>query len=436
MLNGIFPLIKIFPDSPVIKSLLDMDSIIGLIIQFAGIFLLGTLFLFLANSLKSDALKYWKTAWLSLSFALLSLYVAFNFEAVSKLFLVLYYVGEYVFAYLLIAGCRNYAFDKKPSPKNWLLIVPAWIIALFLVYPVSDFNNVFNFHAFIMANAFAAAFLTLYAIREPDRKNTGLRVMKFALALLALDFYHYTLIFSLRQAGYDLPLPDNYLAYNSIIDLVLEIQLGFGMVIVLMERVRRETEETNRKLKEAHDSLEKLAHIDPLTTAFTRHAFYGFLRKNGAEKTVVSGCVGVFDIDNLKPINDLHGHAVGDVAISTVAHAIRSLVRADDLIFRWGGDEFFVVMLGFDAEQAHLRMENLNLLLEDVKLFGLTEKVTIKVSFGFAVFDEINNLEKAVEIADIEMYKAKQQSKKMSEIKETNSAEIHESAPKIKAELF
>lgn len=259
--------------------------------------------------------------------------------------------------------------------------------------------------------------------------------MKFALALLALDFYHYTIIFSLQQADYYLPLPSNYLAYNSIIDLVLEILLGFGMVIVLMERVRCAVEETNSKLKEAHDKLEKLAHIDPLTTAFTRHAFYGFLRKHGKETDAVSGCVGVFDIDNLKPINDLHGHAAGDVAISTVAHAIRSLVRADDLIFRWGGDEFFVVMLGFDAAQAQFRMNNLNTMLEDVRLYGMTEKTTISVSFGFAVFKDIDELEKAVEIADGEMYKAKQRNKQTKETDKTSAA-IEEPASKIPAELF
>ena len=418
-----------------------MDATIGLVIQFAGIFLIGTLFVFLTNSIKSAALSYWKTAWLSLSFALLSLYIAFNiaftFPAAAKIFSIFYYIGEYAFAYLVIAGCRNYAFDRKPSPKNYLLLIPALLVAAFLVFPVTDFNRVFNLHSLIIATAFAAAFLTLYAIRDADRKNTGLRVMKFALVLLALDFYHYTLIFSLIQAGYDLPLPANYLAYNSIIDLVLEILLGFGMVIVLMERVRRETEETNCKLKEAHDQLEKLAHIDPLTTAFTRHAFYGFLRKHGKQESAVAGSVGVFDIDNLKPINDLHGHAVGDVAISTVAHAIRSLVRADDLIFRWGGDEFFVIMLGFDHSQAQERMENLNLLLEDIKLYGLMKKITIRVSFGFAVFNQIEELERAVEIADGEMYKAKQRNKQNALTgRESFPPPLPNPPAKLPAELF
>jgi diguanylate cyclase (GGDEF)-like protein len=413
-----------------------MDSITGLIIQFAGIFLIGTLFIFLTNSLKSDALKYWKVAWLAMSCSLLSLYIAFNIQTYSTLFVIIYYLTEYVFAFMLIAGCRNYASGKKPSAASWLLLIPGLLVSLFFVFPFTDFNNVFNLHSFIMATSFVVAFLTLYAVQKSQRKNSGFRIIRFALLLLAVDFFHYTLIFSLIRLSWNLPLPVNYLAYNSIIDLVLEILLGFGMVIVLLERVRQDVEETNHKLKEAHDKLEKLAHVDPLTAAFTRHAFYGFLRKYGKEDDTISGCVGVFDIDNLKPINDLYGHKIGDVAISTVAHAIRSLVRADDLIFRWGGDEFFVVMLGFDVGQAQSRMHTLNALLEDIKLHGSNEKVTIRTSFGFADFNEISELEKAVEIADAEMYRAKQLTKKSGENDKPQLPLMQDPNSNIQAELF
>lgn len=371
-----------------------------------------------------------------MSCALLSLYIAFKFQTFSTAFVVIYYLGEYVFAYMLVAGCRNYASGKKPSAKSWFWVVPALLLSLFLVFPFTDFNNVFNLHSFILATSFAIAFFTLNAAQKYERKNSGFRIIKFALLLLALDFFHYTLIFSLIRLSWNLPLPSNYLAYNSIIDLVLEILLGFGMVIVLFERVSQDVEETNRKLKEAHDKLEKLAHVDPLTAAFTRHAFYGFLRKHGRENDPISGCVGVFDIDNLKPINDLYGHKVGDVAISTVAHAIRSLVRADDLIFRWGGDEFFVVMLGFDVTQAQSRMQTLNALLKDIKLYGSNEKVTIRTSFGFADFNEISELEKAVEIADAEMYRAKQLNKKSGENDKPHLPVMQDPNSNIQADLF
>jgi diguanylate cyclase (GGDEF)-like protein len=412
-----------------------MDSITGLIIQFAGIFLIGTLFIFLTNSLKSDALKYWKIGWLSMSCALLSLYVAFNIQKYSTPFVVIYYLCEYLFAFMLVAGCRNYASGKMLSAKSWFLLIPALLVSLFLVFPVTDFNNVFNLHSFILATSFVIAFFTLSAVKKDQRQNSGFRIIKFALLLLALDFFHYTLIFSLMHLSWNLPLPSNYLAYNSIIDLVLEILLGFGMVIVLLERVRQDVEETNHKLKDAHDKLEKLAHVDPLTAAFTRHAFYGFLRKHGRENDPISGCVGVFDIDDLKPINDLYGHKIGDVAISTVAHAIRSLVRADDLIFRWGGDEFFVVMLGFDVTQAQSRMKTLNSLLEDIKLYGSNEKVTIRTSFGFADFNDISDIEKAVEIADAEMYRTKQLNKKSGENDQPPPPVLQDPTSNIQAEI-
>lgn len=387
-----------------------MDSKIGLIIQFSGIFLIAVLFVFLTPTLKSKTLKYWRNAWLALSAALVCLSIAFNFESVAQPFFALYYLGEYLFAFLLIAGCRNYASNKTVSPRSFLLLVPAIAASIFLAFPFGEFNEVFNFHSLIMSASFFVAFAALKPSKEAAQTDLGWRVIKVALGLLAADFFHYAIIFSLRNTSYP-SLLGWYLGFNSIIDLVLEILLGFGMVIVLLERVRRDTEDVNSKLKEANEKLENLAHVDPLTTAFTRHAFYGFLQKQGRENAVVSGCVGVFDIDNLKPINDCYGHHAGDLAISAVARQIRSLVRADDLLFRWGGDEFFVVMLGFDDRQALDRMSRLNLLLENVSLHGMKETLSIGVSYGFAVFNEIGELEKAVEIADREMYKAKQKTK-------------------------
>jgi len=388
-----------------------MDSEIGLIIQLAGILLITLLLVFLTKSLKSTALRYWKYAWLSMGLALFSLYAAFEFPSIAKPFFTLYYLGEYAFAYLLIAGCRNYVSDEKITARSCLIFTAASVpAAVFLSFPSGGLDAVFNFHSFIMAAAFAVAF---FAFRSPAKfsgDNCGWRVMKTALALLAIDFFHYTIIFSLRHTSYP-QLLGKYLGFNSIIDLVLEILLGFGMVIVLLERVRQDVEESNRKLKHAHDKLEQLAHIDPLTAAFTRHAFYSFLQNHDKETGTVSGCVGVFDIDNLKPINDRFGHTVGDVAISRVAHAIRSLVRADDLIFRWGGDEFFVVMLGCNSEQSDQRLGELNELLKDIKLFGAAEEILIGVSFGFADFSDINDLEKSVKTADAEMYRAKQRNK-------------------------
>jgi diguanylate cyclase (GGDEF)-like protein len=384
-----------------------MDSKIGLVIQISGVFLITVLLFLLTGSLKSSSLKYWKKAWLTLSLSLISLQMVFMFEDESTLFLIIYYLGEYIFCFFLIAGCRNYASNQKISERSWFWLIPGLIVSLFLTLAVSDFNFIFNLHSLIIGTGFLLAFLSLRTDIEL-RKNLGWKVMSVALLVLAIDFYHYTVLFTLESFGIS-PIPKSYLAFNPIIDLVSEILLGFGMIIALLEKVRQQAEEANNKLHEANQKLEQLSQIDPLTALFNRHAFYSFLQKHDHEN--LFGCVGVFDIDNLKPINDQYGHSAGDLAISLVAHSIRQLIRADDLLFRWGGDEFFVIMVGFDQSQAMQRMQSLDEILTHVRLRGFDGLFTIGVSVGFADFKEISELEKSIKIADEAMYRNKQRRK-------------------------
>jgi diguanylate cyclase (GGDEF)-like protein len=385
-----------------------MDSKIGLIIQFTGIFLIAVMSLFLRRSLKTVASDYLAIAWTSLSVALFSLSLAFNYPSFFKPLLIIYFFGEYVFGLMLIFGCRSFAGDFKFTVRRKLLFVPFALFAAALPFWAADFNLLFNIHAFLLAAFFIAAF---FALKDSLIKTFGWRVMRVALVLLALDFLHYTVVFTLLEI-YPNFLPErNYLAFEPIIDLVLEILLGFGMIIILLEQVLQEANNLNEKLEEAHRKLEHIAHIDPLTTAFNRHAFHGFLNKRGAEEGEVSGCVGFFDIDDLKPINDCFGHNAGDMAIRAVVGAIRNLMRAEDLIYRWGGDEFFVVMVSMNTEMATARMNNLERMLTDIRIEGIAAPLTIRVSFGFKDFTDAWDLEQAVKAADEEMYRRKQERK-------------------------
>lgn len=385
-----------------------MESKIGLIIQFTGVFLIAVLSLFLRRSLKTPASTHWAIAWTSLSFALFCLSFAFLYEPLTKPLFCLYFLSEYVFGLTLVFGCRALSEDYKFNLPGKLLILPFIPLAFCLSFLASDFNLIFNFHALLLGGFFTIAFFTLKSLKQ---KAFGWRVMRVALALLALDFYHYFVLFTLYKLDIKVPLPDGYLAFNPVIDLVLEVMLGFGMIIILLEQVLQEVQKVNQKLQEAHEKLELTAHIDPLTTAFNRHAFYGYLRKQGENKAAVSGCVGFFDIDDLKPINDQLGHAVGDMAIRAVAGAIRDLLRAEDLIYRWGGDEFFVLMVSMNSQMARERMKNLERKLTDILIEGAEKPLTIRVSYGFKDFSDMSNMEQAINAADEEMYRGKQERK-------------------------
>lgn len=365
--------------------------------------------LFLRRSLKVIALKYWTMAWLCLSLSLICLRLAFSYDGYSDVLFSFYFLGEYIFGFLLVLGCLSLEAEFKPNARHEFFILPFCVAAFVLPYLAADFNLIFNLHSFVLSLFFATAF---FALRRTTGRTFGWRVMNVALGLLMIDFLQYFIVFTARQF---IDFNTDYLTYNPIIDLVLEVMMGFGMVIILLEQVLADVQKANDKLQKAHEKLEQLAHIDPLTTALNRHAFHGYIKGQDEEERSVSGCVGFFDIDNLKPINDAYGHSAGDMAIRAVASAIRDLVRAEDLIFRWGGDEFFVIMIGLSAHHAEMRMKHIEEMLTDILIEGVYRPLTIGVSRGFKDFTNFSELDKAMNAADAEMYRLKLERKKEME---------------------
>lgn len=385
----------------------DFQSIIGLTIQGAGIYLVTILSFFMTRSIRRAFLDYWTVAWAALSVALTSLIVTFWTGALQWLLFPLYFAGEYAFVYLFFAGCRNYVKGTRLSISDLRLAAAGIVVAIALSRVAPDFNAMFIFHAAIIAALFIASFAALHPARRRGQSSNGLRVMSVALLLLALDFLHYVPVFAYVTLHPGVEFP--YLRYTSVYDLILEMLLGFGTVMLVMDDVRQEVEAANRELVAAHDRLEILARIDPLTEALNRHAFYSLIDNRGKTPAESgSGCAVVVDIDNLKPINDTLGHTAGDAAIREVARAIRSVIRADDLLFRWGGDEFLILLFNIPGEEAHKRINELNRALDKTLLPGSAEPMPVIVSYGLAPFSTLAQLEKAIEQADSAMYARKQ----------------------------
>jgi diguanylate cyclase (GGDEF)-like protein len=381
-----------------------MDSNVGLAIQCGGILLITLLSLFMRSSIKSASLKYWTASWASLSVALLSLFIGFHVQPNQKLFYSVYFLGEYLFGLLFIAGCHIQVADAPLHKRTVYFLIPAIIVAFVLPHASRDFNDLFMVHSVLVAALFLTAFMVLNRFHGRERTQ-GVRVMRTALVLLTIGFLHYVPVFGARKGLWGVTVPAAYLQYTSVVDLLFEMLLGFGTVMVLMESVRRELELANRKLLEARDQLELLVQMDPLTEALNRHAFHSLLRRpEKGEESKTSGSVAVIDIDNLKPINDTFGHTVGDKAIRAVARAMRSLVRADDMLFRWGGDEFLVLMFNLPQSEARRRLEKLNEILEDNCRRWTSVPITVTVSYGVAGFDSLIDLGPAIETADKAMY--------------------------------
>ncbi len=173
-------------------------------------------------------------------------------------------------------------------------------------------------------------------------------------------------------------------------------------------RSRREVEKSNRELREARD---KLGRSPAMRARQRGHentaALLDAARPEGGVELMTSGSVAVIDIDNLKPINDTWGHSTGDKAIRVVARSMRSLIRADDMLFRWGGDEFLMLMFNLSEEETSRRMTKLNAILEENCRKWPEMPVTVTVSHGVAGFDSLTQLAHAIELADKAMYAAR-----------------------------
>jgi diguanylate cyclase (GGDEF)-like protein len=118
-------------------------------------------------------------------------------------------------------------------------------------------------------------------------------------------------------------------------------------------------------------------------------------------------CILLMDIDNFKNINDIYGHIVGDQVIKHLAEVVRFHVRKSDFSFRYGGEEFLVLLLNTDIENAVRIAEQIRAKVETTN-FTLKEKsFVITVTIGVAQYMEGESVESLLERADKNLYNGK-----------------------------
>ncbi len=187
--------------------------------------------------------------------------------------------------------------------------------------------------------------------------------------------------------------------------LVLGGMVGLAAATVLGE-VGAEVESLRRRLgdlEDDHEHLLRLTESDPLTGCPTRQALRAwFERWDGGQPVSVV----LIDVDNLKRINERHGHSVGDEALRLVAGVLMGSIRPGDLVVRWGGDEFVVVLRGADHEAAKRRFTGLiSSLQESTEAFPHEE--TLRVDWGVSSCSAPSDISRALAEADERMFAMK-----------------------------
>jgi len=167
------------------------------------------------------------------------------------------------------------------------------------------------------------------------------------------------------------------------------------------------------RLKAADDEVRRISVTDELTGLYNRR----FLRKRLEEefsrarrdKSPLS--VVLLDLDHFKVINDVHGHSVGDEVLCALGEVLQDGLRQGDVVGRWGGEEFMVILPNSDVAGARITAERLRQSVEDLALDSIKPSMKVTASFGIAVYDGFDpEIDASVLISwsDTAMYSAKE----------------------------
>lgn len=395
-------------------------SFIGLASQTAGAALLILLFRLLGNLARRRAyFAVWSNAWVVLTLALAALLARTlpilnglaNYGWWPDLCEFIYQTGKILFFFLLLSGALRYS--RGFPARHWYRY--GYLLAL--TYAGVSFASSDGVRGLLLWQVPVAIFCCSYAawllLTLPrTRRSLGSNTVGGVLALLVLVWLGYGYVFATA------PPPEVFSTSfagvlsraNAYMDLVLQVVLAYGMVRVLLEDSKHETEAAYIELEIAHQRLLTESLKDSLTGVFNRHAFTEGIGLESARSSF--GAIALFDLDNLKQVNDSAGHGAGDALLQHFVAVLRASLRPSDKLYRWGGDEFLLVMPRATADNAMERIAGVMTIAPALQHNG--KELVLSASVGCADYVSGAQMETAINKADELMYEHKRQRKRQA----------------------
>ena len=191
--------------------------------------------------------------------------------------------------------------------------------------------------------------------------------------------------------------------------MVLILLSGCIALNLRIQRIRAKLQQQREALAQALEVNRELATRDELTGLINRRAMLDLMALEHS-RSLRSGrplLLAQLDIDHFKPINDQHGHAAGDRALQAFAGTVRASVRDTDVLARWGGEEFVLMLTDTSADHARELLERIRQAVQALEIAHSAGSLQLTVSIGLAQHLPGDTVEHTLERADQALYRAK-----------------------------
>ena len=286
-------------------------------------------------------------------------------------------------------------YEKKLSPL-WYVLPPFLIGAAFAVLP----DN-FAVRAIIAGPIFGGGMLALgLLVHRLDVGNNRPAHLLVIAGFLSGSFALFARAIALAidpTLIRHLTAPTYFQSAIFLIALAVILITSMGFLLMHMER--------------AEEAAKRLAVTDPLTGSFNRRTFLELGAKEIARTRRAKGslCLLMLDLDHFKKVNDQYGHQAGDQALKDVVEALHGCLRREDLLVRYGGEEFCVLLPEVALDHAALLAERARAAVERAgcQFRGKQIPLTISVGVALLIRDSAEDIERLVSRADEALYSAK-----------------------------
>jgi diguanylate cyclase (GGDEF)-like protein len=272
------------------------------------------------------------------------------------------------------------------------IIVAAFSFLSYFTYGDDDLGK--RMITFSLASV-ALVFMLIHQLWRT--RNSALR---FSANLMLVSFLVHGLFLMIRTISIILVPPQDTLSLTPaqsatyLLSFAISFFWSIGFILMVSHRLRND--------------LMEIATIDVLTRIPNRRATQAFLEKelSRAKRHAGEFSVLLIDIDNFKQVNDRWGHSVGDEVLTKTASLFQSMIRKQDLVGRWGGEEFLIIVPG--PCNAEVLAERVRSEVARAECCHGTVSFHITVSIGIACANHSSTADEILKQADDALYKAKQ----------------------------